>query len=250
MKSSWLYPLSTMAYCAIVAANPLPADELSNSVTEIVSREPELHMLNKRSPVILGLGVYAFIEAAGAAGGLSLGTLANILTNVFKPKEAPWENSDAYCTIYIRTQGGGNCHMEVEPGFAGQGQTKQEHDDWDCAWTDLNGVPPIASFNDPGIGNFRVQFAATDKATYDGSPKCVSEGLCSPRLEFQRNGFYMRIDSWESQGDTTEGEYSGDYGGVCYTYVEDQFTSGGHKLATKCAVPCENQNVIPDSSPP
>jgi hypothetical protein len=45
--------------------------------------------------------------------------------------------------------------------------------------------------------------------------------------------FFMRIDSWESQGTISKGQYSGDYGGVCSTYVEDQFSSGGHKLATK-----------------
>jgi hypothetical protein len=157
----------------------------------MVTRDPEPHMLDKRNNpvVILGLGVFAFIQAAGEAGGLTLGSLASTLTNVFQPKEAPWENSDAYCTIYIRTQGGGKCHMEVEPGHAGGGQTKQVHDDWDCAWNDLDSAPPMDSFNDPGIGEFRVQFAATDKATYGGSPKCVSEGLCSPRLEFQRKGW-------------------------------------------------------------
>ncbi|KAJ5085772.1 hypothetical protein N7532_010543 [Penicillium argentinense] len=223
----------------------MPADTLSNQTSLLP--HSQTHILQKRSPVILGLGVYAFIEAAGSAAGLTLGDLANTLMNVFKPNEAPWENTDEYCTIYIRTQGGGNCHMEVDPSFAGQ--EKVTHEDWDCAWVDTDADPPMASFSDPGIGEYRVQFTATDGSAFDGSEECVADGLCYPRLEFQRDGFYMRIDSWTSEGDISEGQYTGDYGGVCQNYVEDQFTTGGNKLATKCAVPCENQNVLPDSTP-
>ena len=119
-----------------------------------------------------------------------------------------------------------------------------------CPWIDPeNNDPPIQYFTDPGIGDYSIQFTATDEYAWDGidnTETCVAQGLCNPRITFYRDGYDIHIDTWRSSGTSDLGEPNG----VCEhgdNEVEDQFSKGGDVLGDACEIPCWNDVQVPNA---
>jgi len=137
-----------------------------------------------------------------------------------------------------------NCFAETKPAaLSGNSSTNaNKHDNnWNvCPWTKPASTAPPAShpvqsqslsectpfysrertltpnsqiqyFTDPGIGDYSIQFTATDTVAWadapaiNGTTKCVAEGLCNPQLVFYRKGYNLVIDTWKVHDDNFGG---------------------------------------------
>lgn len=114
---------------------------------------------------------------------------------------------------------------------------------------------PVLRFSNEissGIGYYSVQFTATDTVAWSGIPNtqtCVAEGLCNPQLVFYRDGYNIQLNTWESQGSVSAGQYSGNFNGLCGNGpVKDQFQSNGVVMGFDCGIPCWNDADLPGTT--
>lgn len=92
---------------------------------------------------------------------------------------------------------------------------------------------------------------ATDQHTLvvvDDPSTCAAEGICNPQYIFYRDGYEIVLDTWRQQGVLSACQYSGgeDCQGLCSSGVKDQFPSGGVRWGGDCAIPCIDDDSLPD----
>ncbi|KAJ2897714.1 hypothetical protein MKZ38_004491 [Zalerion maritima] len=210
-----------------------------DSAAELDNVEPA-GPLEKRIFIVAGLAGFALIEATGTGIGILVDLARNLLDIFTKDQYTVW-HSLSNCRTYFQTHGGGE--EKVRTYDRGSHDVVTDFDE-DVGWIDPeNNDPPVLMFHDDAIGYFSVQFTATDEYVYDGvdnPKKCPIQGLCNPQLVFYRKQYNMVLDSWLSQGSTSECEYShgSSCGGLCLSAVKDQFTTGGVVWGGDCAIPC------------
>ncbi|KAH8800307.1 hypothetical protein F5884DRAFT_904986 [Xylogone sp. PMI_703] len=201
-----------------------------------------------------------FIEiASGQAATVVLADIANALATSFNPSgpKNPGDN-DENCRLKFTTKGGGSCTVQTYPSeHSGNDSTSANthNDDWNyCAWNNpASTAPPIQKFNDPGIGQYSIQFTATDEVAWSGAnntKKCVAQGLCNPILTFYRPCWNLHIYTWLTANVFSSTGYSDSWHGLCDggdNEVLDQFGSGGDLLGDQCAIPCWNEASLPSA---
>ncbi|KAF4990685.1 hypothetical protein FDECE_14280 [Fusarium decemcellulare] len=224
---------------------------LKGDVTHVSGRDvaPGENHHEKRIFQIFGLAGMALVETGGALAGIA-GGLANRLQGIFTGdnQEQIWHNH-GHCRTYFQTDDGSICHMETyDKGAADSTATH----DW--SGTDGQSTGPGLKFfeGDQGIGKFSIQYTATDKVAWSGTPdtkKCPFEGLCNPQLMFYRDGYAVVLNTWLSQGEISACQYSNgeDCKGLCSSGVKDQFSPNGMKWGGDCAIPCIGDTDLPDS---
>ena len=77
---------------------------------------------------------------------------------------------------------------------------------------------------------------------------CETEGICHPQYIFYRDGYEIVLDTWRQKGRVSACQYSGgeDCEGLCFFGVKDQFSTGGNVWGGDCAIPCIDDDSLPD----
>ncbi|KAF4471777.1 Fibronectin type III domain [Fusarium albosuccineum] len=219
---------------------------LKGDVTHVSGRDvaPGENHHEKRIFQIFGLAGMALVETGGALAGIA-GGLANRLQGIFTGdnQEQIWHNHASatwrHMTRALPIQ------RPLTTGVVLMGK---------CAWVNPESTGPGLKFfeGDQGIGKFSIQYTATDKVAWSGTPdtkKCPFEGLCNPQLMFYRDGYAVVLNTWLSQGEISACQYSNgeDCKGLCNSGVKDQFSPNGMKWGGDCAIPCIGDTDLPDS---
>lgn len=217
------------------------------SVTPIAGSSTDLE---KRSPVI-GLAGLILVPVAK----MQAKTVSKIAEKILKTvggddQDMIWHSHD-HCRTYFSTKGGANC--ETRTYNRGSKDRTATHQDDSCTWHDPdNNDPPVVYYEgDEGIGDYSIQYTATDSFAWDGVPDtktCNTEGLCHPQYVFYREDYNIVLNTWQSEGRVSACQYSGgeDCLGLCSFGVKNQFTSGGNVWGGDCAIPCEGDDKLPD----
>ncbi|KZW01009.1 hypothetical protein EXIGLDRAFT_738626 [Exidia glandulosa HHB12029] len=250
------FTTASMLLATAAVASAVPAPVTGARLRELQDRHAEVET-KRQAQGLIALSVGVWLAIAGESAGETLaGDVAQALSAAFGQDDTPW-STDGNCQAKFSTQGGANCKLSTsaaEKSGNSTGDANTHDNNWNvCPWIDpQNNDPPVQYFTDPGIGDYSVQFTATDEYTFagiDNTQKCVAEGLCNPRFTFFRTGYSIVLDTWLSQGDVTEGEYSGDFHGLCGNGpIKDQFSTGGDVIGYDCAIPCWNDADLPSTS--
>ncbi|KAH7024475.1 uncharacterized protein B0I36DRAFT_274027 [Microdochium trichocladiopsis] len=207
--------------------------------------------LDKRVTLILGVSGMVLVEVAKEVAPF-LGEIANSIAGaVGDMKDQVWHD-ETKCRTYFQTHAGGE--EEIRTYNRGSSGATATHN-LNAGWVDPeNNAPPVHYFkDDQGMGEYSVQFTATDSHAWggiEGTTKCSIQGLCHPQYIFYRDGYNIVLDTWKSEGRVSACQYSGgeDCAGLCAFGVKDQFSNNGVKWGGDCAVPCADQGGLPDSS--
>lgn len=80
-----------------------------------------------------------------------------------------------------------------------------------------------------GIGDFSIEFTAKDGTIGpDGGAKCLTQGMCNPKITFYRNGYQLILKTWET---VYEGnDYTGARSGLCQGGVLTAAGKGGETM--------------------
>ncbi|KAF9523972.1 hypothetical protein CPB83DRAFT_646794 [Crepidotus variabilis] len=223
-------------------ANPLKTIQLQ--------RRHELELEKRQFQLIpIAVGLWLSIAAESAAEPI-IDAVAKSLNAVFGKDPTPWDGGADKCTISYSTHGGAQCQATINAKGV---KSARPSNNWNvCPWINpASTAPPIQYFSDKGLGDYSIQFTATDKVAWadiPGTEKCIMEGLCNPRITFYRKDHSIILDTWMSLGDPTQGQYFGDFGGLCGNGpIKNQFKSNGMVMGYDCGVPCEGATDIPST---
>ncbi|KAH7031569.1 uncharacterized protein B0I36DRAFT_363242 [Microdochium trichocladiopsis] len=113
-----------------------------------------------------------------------------------------WFNENR-CRTSFRTNGGVTEGIwSYDKGF-GYRDPSGSHV-FEAAWIDPeNNDPPVHYYSDKGIGDFSVQFTATDSYAWDGidgTKNCPFQGLCNPQFVFYRDRYNIIFSTWFCYG--------------------------------------------------
>ncbi|KAI9875338.1 MAG: hypothetical protein M1830_008596 [Pleopsidium flavum] len=194
------------------SGSPMPGDSVVSRMNDIIPP-----FLKRQGPAFaiapLLEGFISIITDAlpvGVAGGEFGGAVSQAMFGKMNA-EKPW----------------GHCSVETTPGpkaNAGSATTKHE-DDWQvCWWDDKTMTSGVQYFNDPGIGDYSIEWTChDDKAGAHGTSGCLVQGIGNPIVKFYRKGYtlveYMYNGTWEG-GSRGNGKMPLCNGGV---------TNQGHK---------------------
>ncbi|KAF9522391.1 hypothetical protein CPB83DRAFT_899665 [Crepidotus variabilis] len=228
------------ASVALTPANPLKTIELQRR-----------HELEKRQFQLIPMAIGLWLAIAGETTAQTfIGAIGKALQAVFGKDSTPWHSGGDRCTISFSTHGGAECQATINAKGVKSDRPSQS---WNvCPWINPESTgPPIQYFSDNGVGDYSIQFTATDKVAWSGiqgTEKCIMEGLCHPRITFYRKDHSIVLDTWASLGNPTHGQYFADFGGLCGNGpIKNQFKSNGMVMGYDCGIPCAGDTDLPSS---